>query len=69
MHEAEKVLDMIIKACFHTAKILQPRSQPPHLPAATVATQGPLVLRGRLRPVRLVGRNQLDAAFSQFLIR
>ncbi|HEX8129800.1 MAG TPA: hypothetical protein VF527_11920 [Pyrinomonadaceae bacterium] len=69
MHEAEKVLDMIIKARRHSTKVLQPRSEPFDLPAAAVAAQTPPVLRRGLLPVRPVRRNQLNAAPGKFRIQ
>ena len=65
MHEAEKVLDMIIKARRHTTKVLQPRPESFDLPAATVTAQSAPVLSGRLDPIRLVRRDHLDACGRQ----
>jgi len=48
---------------------LQPRPQPLDLPAAAVAAQCPPVLRRRFRPVRLVRRDQLDAALGQLCVQ
>jgi hypothetical protein len=59
---------MIIKACRHTAEVLQPRPQPLDLPAALVAAQLPPVLRRRLLPVRPVRRDQLDAPLGQLRV-
>ena len=69
MHEAEKVLDMIIKARCHAAKVLQPRPQPFNLPSAFVATQLSAVLRRRFLPVRPVRRNHLDATCGKFRVK
>jgi hypothetical protein len=68
MHEAEKVLDMIIKARRHAAKVLQPRPEPLDLPTTTVTAQSAPVLCRRLDPVRLVRRDHLDAPARQFSI-
>src|SRR5437868_12479560 len=68
MHEAEKVLDMVIKARCHAAKVLQPRPQPLDLPAAMVATQCSPVLRRRFLPVRAVRRDQLNTAHGEFQV-
>ena len=69
MHEAEKVLDMIIKARRHSTKVLQPRPQPLDLPTATVAAQLPAILRRRFLSVRPVRRDQLNAALGKFRIQ
>lgn len=65
MHEAERVLDMIINARRHTTKVLPPRPEPLDFPAATVAAQSAPVLSERLDPVRLVRRDYLDAPARQ----
>ena len=66
MHEAEVVLDVIVKARRHAAEVLKPRVQPLDLPPAFVAPQLPPVLRPRLLAVRAVRRDQFDAALGQF---
>ena len=60
---------MIIKTGRHTTKVLQPRPQSLDLPSATVPAQRPPVLCGRLHPIRLVWRNQLDAALGKLRIQ
>src|SRR3982750_621518 len=68
MHEAEKILDVVIEACRDAPEVLKPRVEPLDLPAATVAAQLPPVLRRRLLPIPAVRRDQLDAAFGQLRV-
>ena len=68
MHEAEKVLDMEIKASRNPSIIKEPRPQSLDLPAPFVAAQHSTVLRLCFDSVRLVRRDHLNASLGKLLI-
>jgi hypothetical protein len=65
MHEAEIIFRVVVEARRDAAEVLEPRVQPLDLPAAAVAPELSAVLRRRLRAVRPVRLDHLDALCRQ----
>jgi len=68
LNEAEEVFDVIFPSGDQPAVVLHPGKEPFDLPATTVATQWPSVLR-LISAAGSVGRDHLDSILTHLLVQ